>query len=483
MTRIPSSPQALGLAAALCLCQAPTTAQPIPTYTYDVTVDGDQGSAQVRLCADAGLAGLIAPEEDYCLPYVPLARLERADGSVSTIQPGPRGFDLPQDAGRCMTLTVDVARAVSMEGRGRTAQRSGKSVVVSPDLLLWHPAPWPEGAQVTAAFHMAEGQAASVPWPPAQGGGYSVPLNTWRRQTRLALGEVKQAKIEVGGATLNVGLMDGYGGMDLHLVTEWLRSAAEAVSALTGSFPRDPVQIIVQPVRSFEPVPFGKSIRGGGAALQIFANVEADLPSLKADWVAVHEMAHLVHPFIDFKDAWFSEGIATYYQEVALARGGLKGEEAAWQALADGFSRGAAQVHGRKTLTQVASELKHNMRFMQVYWSGAAFALRADVALRSRGDGWSLDRGMRALKACCGGDERPLRSKEVADRIDQAAGGTAIRALHDAIAEGRGFPELSETWATLGIVPGDALRFVDDAPGAEMRRAIMSRPAPAAEGR
>ncbi len=104
---------------------------------------------------------------------------------------------------------------------------------------------------------------------------------------------------------------------------------------------------------------------------------DAEPGAFARDWVALHELLHLAHPAILPRVPWLSEGLATYYTEVARARSGRQSAERAWQELLDGFARGRRSARGR-TMEQVIS----SGSFSGVYWTGALFALHLDVEIR-----------------------------------------------------------------------------------------------------
>src|SRR5690606_27411875 len=106
----------------------------------------------------------------------------------------------------------------------------------------------------------------------------------------------------------------------------------------------------------------------------------------RADWTATHEFAHLLHPFLGDRGRWLSEGLASYYQNVLRARSGELSEEEAWEKLSQGFARGrAATSEQADPLEQVSWERQRGST-MRVYWSGAAYWLERDLALRRQGD-------------------------------------------------------------------------------------------------
>ena len=58
------------------------------------------------------------------------------------------------------------------------------------------------------------------------------------------------------------------------------------------------------------------------------------------DWMLVHEMLHLAIPNLPGNQHWFEEGIATYLEPFARARGGKQTEEDVWRELTRDYPQG-----------------------------------------------------------------------------------------------------------------------------------------------
>jgi hypothetical protein len=225
--------------------------------------------------------------------------------------------------------------------------------------------------------------------------------------------------------------------------------------------------------RSSEAIRFGSMTRGGGASVGLLISTNFDEAELTADWVLVHELSHLLHPFVQRDQAWLSEGIATYYQEVLRARAGLQSPETAWKRILSGSKQGESM---EMSLEQGAAEMHTTHRFAPVYWGGAAVMLLADVELRRQSGGArSLDQVLMELSACCGQGSRAWPSAEAGERIDAIAGAPVMRELIASVVRGEDFPSLRELYAQLGI--DDDGRAKPGAPLAAIRDAIMRAPA------
>jgi predicted metalloprotease with PDZ domain len=223
-------------------------------------------------------------------------------------------------------------------------------------------------------------------------------------------------------------------------------------------------------------VPFGSAWYGGGPHVVLYVSPRATDAELTADWTAVHEIFHATMPPIVREDAWFSEGVTTYYQEVLRARAGLQTPLEAWNELESGFRRGRADGNGLP-LAQESREMYSNHAFHRVYWAGAALAFLLDVELRrERGGARSLDDAMGWIREIPGGLERSLRAEEAIAEIDAREGAPRFRRLAETWLARSEFPDLEAAQAWLGLVRGgDGRLSVAPAPGAAVRDAIMAR--------
>jgi len=192
---------------------------------------------------------------------------------------------------------------------------------------------------------------------------------------------------------------------------------------------------------------------------------------LRADWTAVHELSHLFHPYLGDDGRWLAEGLASYYQNVLRARGGLLEEAEAWRRLDGGFNRGRHEQSGLR-LDELSRSHRGRMR---VYWAGAAYWLEMDLALRRAGS--SLDAVLARYSDCCLQGGREVAPEDFVVQLDRIAGGDRFAALYRRYVAARSFPTLDSTYAALGLSEAEAgtLRFSGDADAARLRRAVMGR--------
>jgi hypothetical protein len=268
---------------------------------------------------------------------------------------------------------------------------------------------------------------ASVPWPPAEAGvdghGYRLTPTPRHWQDLTAFGRLSSTAIEAAGARIRLAVTDAAPRADDAAIAEWIGEAARAVGTLYGRFPLPSPQVVVVPIgRRAEPVPWAQVQRGGGAAAHFFVDQHRPLDEFREDWTATHELSHMLLPHVSRDDAWLSEGVASYYQNVLRARAGMIRPEEAWEKLYAGFGRGRAEAD-EATLAEASARMHERGVFMRVYWSGAAIALIADVALRRESGGErSMDAALEGLADCCLPSYRTWTARELLTRLDALEG-------------------------------------------------------------
>ncbi|HJW46628.1 MAG TPA: hypothetical protein VJ484_09060 [Lysobacter sp.] len=284
-----------------------------------------------------------------------------------------------------------------------------------------------------------------------------------RGDTRVLRAGDGALQIEVIGAS------DEARTAELH---RWAAEAANAVLAAFGRFPLRSATVFIeqQPSQARSPVPWGQTSRRDGVAVYLYVRENASFDELRGDWTAVHELAHLFHPYLGDDGRWLAEGLASYYQNVLRARVGLLDEAEAWRRLDAGFGRGRRESSGLP-LDELSRRHRGTMR---VYWAGAAYWLEADLALRR--DGSSLDDVLEQYARCCLRSTSEVRPERFAAQLDTIAGREVFAPLFRRYARSTEFPSLDAAYAALGIESSaDALQFAGRGDAARLRRAVMGR--------
>jgi hypothetical protein len=232
-------------------------------------------------------------------------------------------------------------------------------------------------------------------------------------------------------------------------LSAWLHAVAAGVENVYGRFPIPEVRVrVVSDRRGLDggssPVPFGRVTRNGGEMVELFVNPDRPIKDFYADWTATHEFSHLLLPRISYKQRWISEGFASYYQNVLMARSGHYTTEQALRKLSEGFARGRAS-RPELSPNEAAREGVSKARY-KIYWSGAAIALLADVELRQRSDGSeSLDVVLGRFQECCLPSRRRWSGTELFTKFDSLIDEPVFMPLYRQYADTKGFPEVERT--------------------------------------
>lgn len=259
----------------------------------------------------------------------------------------------------------------------------------------------------------------------------------------------------------------------------WIGECANAALTSSGRFPlRDAlvrIRLVPRRGRDSSPVPWGQTRRDDGVSVLLYVRDDATYQELRDDWTAVHELSHLMHPYLGDDGRWLAEGLASYYQNVSRARAGLLDGDEAWRRIEAGFQRGRKVGAGAR-MDQIGRNRGSTMR---VYWAGAAFWLDADLALR-REQRTDLDRVLAAYARCCLDSNTQLEPEDFVAALDRAGGNGVLARLYRRYAAMQDFPSQDQAYRALGLQRTDngELRFSDRADALRLRRAIMAPRSP-----
>ena len=285
------------------------------------------------------------------------------------------------------------------------------------------------------------------------------------------------AQADVPGATLRITIRESIDNRRVNELVEWLRAAATSVSAVSGRFPNPSPHIVVLPVRRHSrggdsPVPFGRVTRNGEERIELYVNLDRPIEDYYGNWTATHEFSHLLLPHIGDRHKWISEGFASYYQNVLMARAGNYSQAEAWRYLYEGLERGRGS-RPDLSLNEAAAAGIGQAR-MKIYWGGAAIALLADVTLRDRSNGAkSLDTVLGQLQQCCLPAKASWTGPRLFRKLDSLLEEPLFMGLYRQYATRPGFPDYQGIFNRLGVeIEADIVRLRDDAELAMIRDAI-----------
>ena len=464
----------LGLIAAAIWCGQ---AQAERVHHFTASIDPELTQLEIKACFDGRPPEqLVAESLDATVALIGVWN----DATGKEISPsGSIPLKSLSDNG-CVTYKVNVSHPVKRHDRtGGKIRRVGADVAISTGLWLWRPESPDIDEFIELAFDLPDGIAVSVPWlqvddadrPTFRLGQTPADWPAW-----TAFGHFKVNKVDVAGSQLDIAILDGSPPVDVKQISDWLADAAAMVGGVYGRFPYPRAQVMVVPnARVREPAPWAFVTRGGGPAVHFVINQRRPIGEFYDDWTAAHEFSHLLLPLVDSRDAWLSEGLATYYQNVLRARAGRLSAQQAWLKLHAGFDRGRNEA-STLTLAEATRRMYRSRLFMKVYWTGTAIMLLADVRLRQISDGsQSLDTVLAELNDCCFEPQREWRARDLFAKLDALTQTTVFTDLLNEYADSAQFPDLSAAYHELGLIPaGSRIRLVSDAPLANLRDAIMT---------
>jgi hypothetical protein len=450
-----------------------TQRQGLRALHYTFGLDAKLSTLSARLCFEGG-----APAQLVCgaakstdLLHDPV--LELANGQTRTLQREQHLIKLDDVAANsCIDYRIDVSAALENDSL-MLAYPGEQSLLVGVELFLWRPAKRPPNLTTTVRFVLPEGMQVSTPWP-EQAGEYALDESAFAFTGHLVFGQFAREQVAVPGSKLDVVVMNGFAEPTRSLIDPWLATSAAAVSQPMGTFPAVHVQVIVVPTSpSTFPIHFGHTGRSGGGSIVLFMPTDMDAKAFREDWIAVHEFSHLLHPFVQRGDAWLSEGLATYLQEVLRVRAGLLPEQQAWRRLYEGAQLGRATD---QSLAQETHRMAFAGNYQRVYWAGAAIALMADVELRRKTAGKvSLDTVLTKLVHDRVGTWQGLTAAELLRAMDERAGVAVFQDIAGRYLSGGRLPDLSALYEQLGLLDGSgALVDRKIAPLSWVRDAIMA---------
>jgi hypothetical protein len=250
---------------------------------------------------------------------------------------------------------------------------------------------------------------------------------------------------------------------------DWVLRSARATATFFGRFPVSSVRISLEP-DSGAWVGDGVAWASPEARIRLRIGRAIKARTLKDDSTLVHEMTHLGFPDLDDIHLWLHEGIATYVETIARAQAGETTPARAWAYFAEEMPQGLPE-RGDKGLNDTPSIDRR-------YWGGAMFCLLADVEIRRRtSNRYGLKHALRAVLAAGGTLADTWEIERVLRIADRAVGVPVLSELFPTWKDRSVSPDLERLWAELGVRrAGDAVRLLDSAPLAAVRRAITEPP-------
>jgi hypothetical protein len=469
---------AAGIALSGCAARGSRTAASLggraDSWRYDVVVGSGARDLHVEAWLPPGsLADLVVRPGGEA--FLRDAEVEDEDGWRDVPRRGG-ALHAPECARGChLRYRFELRRAAEALGQIDTARAWGDVVEAAPSMWLAHPALAPAGTRYR--FHLraahdvsfATGVFMADDGPP---GTYEADAVNIGAAPYAVFGPVRARSVEAAtGATIDVAIAPGQYAVGDDAIVAWVARSARTMARTLGCFPIDRVLVLVVPATGSE-VRHGETMGDGGASIVVELGEDAGPRALGDDWVLPHEMAHLAVPSVSKRHHWIEEGLAVYLQPIARARAGEIPAAAVWREFAEGMPKGAPAT-GETGLDDVAE-------WGRVYWGGATFCLAADLEIRRRTHNrLGLADALRGVLASGGSVAHIWDFARLLETADAAVGTAVLAPMYAETERGSSTVDLPRLFRELGVVvEGDAVRFVEDAPLAALRRAI-TEPLPA----
>ena len=370
---------------------------------------------------------------------------------------------------------VDLERMADELRDLHVANRAGDAIYASWTSWLLRPSGAPAGTSVELQCSASDGLTCALGGAPeGQVTTYARALNhrVYAMFGPLEIGQVEIPghPVSIGTSRLTVAMPRAGFALGMPEILGWVEETGAQVAEFAGGFPTEKALVMISPIPGHDQVVFGRVQPSPFPTVCVFAGPTMNQQALEDDWILLHEFLHLAFPPVRRDARWIDEGIATYFEPILRARAGERTEEEAWAELVAGCRRGVAALeerglHGADSIDDV-------------YWGGALFCLLADVETRRlTGGERGLEDGVRALIDAGQSVSGPTRT--IDELIPVMARGTGVGALEELCeryVHGHAPVDLDALWKKLGVIrTGDGVRLDDDAPWADVRRAILRR--------
>ncbi|MFT4560871.1 MAG: hypothetical protein ACI9BW_000608 [Gammaproteobacteria bacterium] len=448
---------------------------------FDILIDDRLDRLVVDVCFDPSNRPVTLIADEALAKRIQDVRATLMDGSSRNLVMRHRRIELSSIDASCVHYTVRLSERRKSTWRSGFNHLNG-AVALGLDHFLLRPNSRTNRLKTRLKFSPIEQIKVLAPGKLRIAPNGAQIFDFQNRPTRwagkIAFGKLTLSVLRVADVDVRIAIVGAVSPAVARKLQAWVASGLNALTSLYARIPVTDVQVLVFPLeRSSDPVPWGEVTRGGADAVHLYVDTTRSLGELTNNWVLAHELSHLIHPYLTRSDAWFSEGVASYYQNVLRARAGLIEPQLAWQKLNAGFERGAAQASRADTLAKDTQAMLDKGRYMRVYWGGAAIAFIADVNFRQRSKGRvSLDSVFDRYSQCCLPSKQRMTALELMVALDTIAEMDVLVPLYKCYAMTSRFPDLTRSYQKLGITHhAGTLAFSEIPQAAYLRAAIMGK--------
>ncbi len=423
-------------------------------HQYTIEIDKDLKTAEVKICFDGRPSSSLVVESKY--GNRDLIRFPHSvQGNVEIQGRYWMTKNLPKNA--CLDYQVSIKRH-----KAKRSKLSSEKINVSyieDNTWLWLPEKLNKSDDVELSFIVPSTIEISTPWHQINSIEKRFLLghqpHDWGYSLLLGEFDLDQYSISED-SVLNIASIRGM--KNKKKLHRWLQETANALKNYLGEYPVRDTQVIVVPKTKKKngPVPWGRVLRGGGMGILFVVIPELPMTDFYSDWTATHEFSHMIIPNIEWENKWLSEGLASYLEYVLMAQSKWISKEEAWTGIYEGLQRGAAGTKKLgESLRATAQNRGHSYRrgsTMRIYWSGALYFVKADLALRQRSNNKiGLNDILLKLNQCCVDHSKMWSGGFLSRKLDDLSDSTIFSELYKTFWNSSDYPEFETTIKQLGI--------------------------------
>jgi len=424
-------------------------------HQYKIEIDDNIANATVNICFDGQAPEYLAVDSENGntdlveFPHSKQGRIEIQGRYWKTKY-------LPDNA--CLDYVVDIKRHLAK--RTKLSKNRKNIAYIETNTWLWLPEVSSEENDIALSFNLPKWASISAPWHQTDLARHDYLLGHQPQDWgyTLLIGDFERRLFEISpGHHLDIAHTREL--PNNTEISKWLTETAKAVEHYLGDYPTPQTQIIVIEKDKLKhgPVPWGDFSRGNGFGIRFVIVPSYNIEAFYADWTATHEFTHQLLPKIHYDDIWLSEGLSSYLQYVLMGQSGRLEKEQAWYRIYKGLKRGekGTQKVRKEPLYLTSNRRKsggRSGRTMRIYWSGAAYFLKADLALRQHSEGKiGLNDILLKLNHCCIQGDKIWRGDELAAKLDELSNTKIFLESYKDISNSSKFPEFNSVFEQLGM--------------------------------
>ncbi len=338
--------------------------------------------------------------------------------------------------------------------------------MTTPSAWLVRPAEWPAKRLVELKVDVPAPAIFATGLPLGKDGAYLFDSEYFDDLSAAVFGPAHLVQLPIGGGMIDLVIAPGGYDASEPVIIDWIKRAANAVTAYFGRYPVQHVLIFVRP--RGDRGGSGMTVGYGGDVILAPVEPKATAKELAADWMMTHEMVHLSLPSVRAIHHWLEEGLATYVEPIARLRTSELRPADVWRDIVIGMPQGQPKDGDEG--------LDHTATWGRTYWGGALFWLRADVEIRKRSNGrMGLENALQGILSAGGSVAERWDITDVLATADRAVAMDVLTKLYDQVKAKPVTENLAELWKDLGVIlEDDNIRFDDAAPLAYVRRGITT---------